>query len=381
MFDFQPRQAYLRVLWGPDKENMSGYINPDLLSFSYHDKDGDEADEISISLKDETGKWAGSWSPDGGMVLQAYIATGTPLVKGPELFCGTFFVDSIDFSGPPRTVSIRAVSIPLNKSIRRLVKSRAWEKQNISAIAKKIADAANLELFFDSDDDPVFDRQDQSRESDLKFLSRLCSENGLSVKVTDTQLVVFSKEKYEKKDPVATIAVGQAELLSFRFSQSHSETYRSVTVSYRNPKVKKKNSAGGEMFDKYGRPTKVAVAARSGMFDEHGRLINKKKANPAVMEYTATNPDADDSAQEYQWKKRAASVSEAKRLAEAKLRELNAKSITADISLVGNPLFCAGEVVRLTGFGSFDGNFYIDDVTHSLGSGYTTSLNLHRVKT
>lgn len=75
MSDFQPRQAYLRVLWGPDKENMSGYINPDLLSFSYHDKDGDEADEISISLKDETGKWAGSWSPDGGMVLQAYIAT------------------------------------------------------------------------------------------------------------------------------------------------------------------------------------------------------------------------------------------------------------------------------------------------------------------
>lgn len=363
MSDFQARQAYLRVLWGPDKENMSGYINPDLLSFSYHDKDGDEADEISISLKDETGKWAGSWSPDGGMVLQAYIATGTPLIKGPELFCGTFFVDSIDFSGPPRTVSIRAVSIPLNKSIRRLVRSRAWEKQNISAIAKKIADAAKLELFFDSDDDPVFDRQDQSRESDLKFLSRICSENGLSVKVTDTQLVVFSKEKYEKKDPVATIAVGQAELLSFRFSQSHSETYRSVTVKYRNPKLKQKGTAGGEMFDKYGRPA------------------TKAKSNPAVMEYTATNPDADDSAQEYQWKKRAASVSEAKRLAEAKLRELNAKSITADISLVGNPLFCAGEVVRLEGFGSFDGNFYIDDVTHSLGNGYTTSLNLHRVKT
>ena len=95
------------------------------------------------------------------------------------------------------------------------MKSRAWEKQNISAIAKKIADAAKLELFFDSDDDPVFDRQDQSRESDLKFLSRLCSENGLSVKVTDTQLVVFSKEKYEKKDPVAT-SLRYQKLLLYR---------------------------------------------------------------------------------------------------------------------------------------------------------------------
>ena len=74
--NFQPRQAYLRVLWGPDASNMTQYLNPDLLSFSYSDKDGDEADEISITLKDETGKWAGSWTPDGGMVLEAYIATG-----------------------------------------------------------------------------------------------------------------------------------------------------------------------------------------------------------------------------------------------------------------------------------------------------------------
>ncbi len=380
--NFQPRQAYLRVLWGPDASNMTQYLNPDLLSFSYSDKDGDEADEISITLKDETGKWAGSWTPDGGMVLEAYIATGTPLSKGPELYCGKFFVDGIDFSGPPRTVSIKAVSIPLAVPIRRLVKSRAWESQTLSAIAKTIAEEADLEFLFDSDDDPQFDRQDQSRENNLKFLKRLCSENGLSVKVTDKQLVVFSKEKYEKKEPVATVAVGRSEVLSFRFSQSHSETYKSVTVSYRNPKLKKKGCAGGEMFDKYGRPTKAAPAsaAKADIFDEHGRRIKTKKTNPAVMEYTATDPNADESAQDFQWKKRATSIAEAKRLAEAKLRALNAKSITGEVTVVGNPLFVAGEVIALSGFGSFDGNFYIDSATHSLGGGYTTSLQIHRVK-
>ena len=359
---FQPRQAYLRVLWGNDRSNMTQYLNPDLLSFSYHDKDGDEADEISITLKDETGKWAGNWSPNGGMELQAFIATGTPLNKGPELNCGTFFVDSMEFSGPPHTVSIRAVSIPLNVPIRRLVKSRAWEKQTLSSIAKKMASEAELDFLFDSEDDPLFDRQDQSRETNLKFLKRLCSENDLSVKVTDSQLVIFSKKKYENQAPIAKLEIGQSEILSFRFSIAHSESYKSVTVSYRNPKLKQAGSAGGEMFDKFGH-----------------RVEKKKQANPAVMEYTATNPNADESAQEYQWKKRATSVSEAKRLAEAKLRELNSKSLIADISVVGNPLFCAGEVISLVGFGAFDGNFYIDEATHSLGSGYTTSMTMHRV--
>ncbi len=357
---FQPRQAYLRVLWGKDKSNMTQYLNPDLLSFSYHDKDADEADEISITLKDETGKWAGSWSPDGGMILQAFIATGTPVSKGPELNCGTFFVDSIEFLGPPRTVSINAVSVPLNVSIRRLVKSKAWEKYALSEIAKKIAEESGIELLFDSEEDPKFDRIDQSRESNLRFLKRLCDENGLSVKVTDGLLVVFSKSKYEQQEPVGTIAVGKSEILSFRFSQSHSEMYKSVTVTYRNPKLKKDGTAGGEMFDKFGHRV-------------------KKSKNPAVLEYTAKIPNADESAQDYQLKKRASSISEAKRLAEAKLRELNSKSITADISIVGNPLFCAGEVVKLSGFGSFDGNFYIDEANHSLGNGYTTSLSMHKV--
>lgn len=359
---FQPRQAYLRVLWGKDKESMTSYINPDLLSFSYSDKDGDEADEISIELKDELGKWAGSWSPEGGMVLQAFIASGTPSSKGPELNCGTFFVDGMDFNGPPRTVSIKAVSIPLDVSVRRLVKSRAWEKQSLSAIAKKIADESQIELLFDSEDDPTFDRQEQSRESDLKFLKRICNENGLSVKVTDQQLAVFSKSKYENKAPVAVLTIGQSEILSFRFSQSHSEKYRSVTVKYRNQNLKVEGTFGGKnMFDKYGRPT-------------------KQTNNPAVLEYTAKDPDANESAQEYQWKKRVNSVAEAKRLAEAKLRELNAKSLTGDITVVGNPLFVAGEVIKLEGFGSFDGNFYIDSAVHSLGSGYTTSLTVHQVK-
>ena len=82
----------------------------------------------------------------------------------------------------------------------------------------------------------------------------------------------------------------------------------------------------------------------------------------------------------YQWKKRAKSIDEAKRLAKAKLRQLNAKSLTGNVAIVGDVSLVAGLVVTLKGFGAFDGDFYIEEARHSVSSsGFTTSLSLHKV--
>ena len=106
----------------------------------------------------------------------------------------------------------------------------------------------------------------------------------------------------------------------------------------------------------------------------------KAKSNPAVISYTAVDPDAPESAQEYELKKRVKSQAEAKRLAEAKLRELNGKVMTGSLSMVGSCALCAGVVVECKGFGSFDGNFVVTEARHSVGSqGYTTDLRLRRV--
>jgi len=106
----------------------------------------------------------------------------------------------------------------------------------------------------------------------------------------------------------------------------------------------------------------------------------KAKSNPAVISYTAVDSDAPENAQEFELKKRVKSQAEAKRLAEAKLRELNAKVMTGTLTLVGNVTLCAGCVVECKGFGSFDGNFVIEEARHSVGSsGYTTDLRVRRV--
>ena len=107
----------------------------------------------------------------------------------------------------------------------------------------------------------------------------------------------------------------------------------------------------------------------------------KAKANPAVLSYTAVDPNAPESAQEYELKKRVKSQAEAKRLAEAKLRELNSKVMTGSLSMVGSVKLCAGTVIECKGFGSFDGRFVIEEARHtvSVSSGYTTDIRVRRV--
>lgn len=358
--DSYPRQARLRLLFGAGGEDVTEDITPDLLSFEYSDKDGGQADEISITLKDEVGKWAGSWKPDGGQIIKAYLSSGTVEKATLELFCGTFFLDNYSVSGPPRTATLRAVSTPLNVPIRRKPKTRSWEQKSLKEIASSIAGEASLEFLWDCNDDPQYTRVDQSKESDLTFLTKLCDEAGLVIKVTDKQLVIFDAHEYENKPAVRDIVLGADEVLSWDFSQTTSTSYKSVTVSYRDPKQKKSNSSGGYNFNL----EKEAP----------------KSSNPAVMTYTYTDPDVGSEGQEYQWKKRAKSIDEAKRLAKAKLRQLNAKSLTGNITLVGDASLVAGLVVNCKGFGSFDGNFYIEEARHSVSSsGYTTSLSVHKV--
>lgn len=360
----QPKQTRLRILYGKSELDISKDISADLLSFSYDDKETNESDEIAITLKDPKGRWAGTWKPDGGEVVRAYITTGTTTKKYKQVYCGKFYVDSLSAAGNPRTCEIKAVSIPLNKPIRKRLKSRAWEKRTLKGIASDIATAAGIKLLFESDLNPSYDRQDQKQESDLKFLGRLCEEIGLSIKVTDEQLVIFSQESYEKKNPIRTLRLGKSDILSWGFESSQSEKYKSVTITYRDPKKKVQGTAGGYKTDA----------------DASAAKLNGN--NPAVFKYTATDKSVDENGQEYIIKKRATSEEEAKRLAYGKLRSLNRRYITGNMSVVGDVKLVAGAVITCAGFGSFDGDFIIESASHKVDNGgYKTDLQLRRVNT
>lgn len=355
-------QTRLRLLFSKNETDVTEDICKDLLSWSYTDHESGQADEISLTLKDETGKWADSWKPDGGETVRMYLSAGTTEKAGPECFLGSFYVDYQCVKGAPKTYELRAVSIPLNKPIRRQQKSRAWESSTLKEIAEEIAKEAELNLFWDSEENPSYSRLDQHRESDLKLLLRLCEDAGLSIKVTDSTLVIFGQERYEQKAPIRTITPGVSNILSYSFEMAQSDTYKAVTVKWRDPTKKKTEKAAGYNFNL----EKVTS--------------NGKGSNPAVLEYTYTDPDEDENGQIFEIKKRCTSLEEAKRLAKAKLRQLNSRRVTGDVTLTGDPFLVAGQVIEMKGIGSFDGNFIIEEASHSGGGGgYTTSLRLRRV--
>lgn len=355
-------QTYLTLLFGKDEKDVTTSLAPDLLSFSYTDNETNQADEISIKLKDEKGKWAGRWRPDGGEVVKAHISIGNTVGKKTgHLYCGKFYVDSIGMSGAPRIFDLKAISIPLNKPIRRRLKTRAWEKMTLKEIAAKIAKEAELALLYDADEPISYDRQDQDRQSDLTFLSGLCEEAGLALKVTDEKLVIFDQYAYENKKSVKTFELGVSDILSWSFESGKSDTYKSCTITYRDPKRKSKSSAAG--------------------YDTDSGKAKKKTSNPAVFTYTYSDPLEEDSDQEYSIKRRAKSLAEAKRLAKAKLRKLNSRKVTGSIDIVGDPSMVAGVVITLKGFAStLDGRFLVEQATHTVdGGGYKTALQIRRI--
>lgn len=368
-----PIRTKLRLLFTAAGQDVSQSVLPDLLSFTFSDKETGEADELRLTLKDETGKWAATWKPDGGEVVDAYLATGS---GADELHCGRFYVDSMSVSGAPRTFEMQAVSTPLNQPIRRKAITKAWESRTLRGIAEEIAAENGLQLFFDVEEDPQYDRRDQKEESNLAFLQRLCEDEGFSIKVTDQKIVIFDQRSYEAKEPIKTITLGVSDVLSWSFNSQQSETYKTCVVAWRDMKKKSKDSAGGYDFSK--------TPEKSGTVDEELEKLRtldyRAQKNPAVNYFSYTDPTVDASGQEYRVRKRVTSKAEAERLAKATLRKVNLRRVTGSLTVIGDLSLLAGCVIACEGFGSFDGNFIIESSSHDVGGGgYTTSLQLRRV--
>lgn len=368
-----PRETKLTLLFTESKTDATNDVMPDLLSFSYDDREADQADEISLTVKDEKGKWAGSWKPDGGETIRAYIKGSTC----PKLFCGKFYVDSMRVSGSPRVCEIRAVSIPLKAPIRRRLVTKAWENYTLKGILKEIAAKAEIYFYFEVEEDPEYDRLDQKEESDLAFLSRLCQDAGLAIKVTDDTIVIFDQSRYEKMEPVCEVELGVSDVLSWDFQTTQSDTYKSCVVSWRDIKKKKRKSAGGYNLD-LEKPSDKPPAKHN--IDLEKIDDSNASKNPAVNTYVYVDPNADANGQEYKLKRRVTSRAEAERVAKATLRRLNLRSVTGSMTLVGDTRLVAGIVIEVKGFGSFDGNFFIESASHSMSeSGYVTTINVRRV--
>lgn len=332
------RRTHVKVVY--EGVDITADVSKDLVAFRYTDNEGGQADDISLTLKNNHGLWSGAWKPTKGDSVTATIITEDDS-GSKSLSCGSCEIDKLKFAGPPSLFEIGGVSIPLSNTVRRTKKSRAWEAVRLSEICTDVSNTAGVDLIFQPNPagaevestDPLYNRRDQRDESDLSFIKRLCDDEGLSVKMTDQQLVIYNQDTMAYQDPSVTFTLGESNVVSYDFEEELIELYNKAIVSYSDPRT----------------------------------------GNLNTFEYTDSSIT---NGQTLKIIRRTESSQEAERIAKAALSTKNRRKITCNLVCVGSVSLVSGITVYLSGFGDYDGKYYVQKCEHNVQNGYTSSLEM-----
>lgn len=334
--------------------DVSNDLSVYLKDINYTDVLSGAADDLNITLEDRAHLWQGDWFPEKGAILAVTLESqywDNEYELPKSFYLGQFEIDEIECSHPPSEVKIKAIAVPDNTTLRGVDRSRSWEKVKLKTIANDIAKAAEMELFYEAEEDSTLDRVEQTEQSDLSFLQRLCEDNGMALKVTDKKIVIFDEKKYEAETekfivscPGEKVANTEEksdelpikdEIISYHFRSSVRDVYRACRVIYQKSNSKEKLSY---------------------LFEDP----QKKTGKILVVSQQVD------------------SIAEAERLAKKELRNKNKEEVTGNFTLRGDFDFSAGLTAKVTGFGYFDGKYIVTRVTHDIGNGYQCTIDVRR---
>lgn len=316
--------------------DISEYVE----SFTYSDNT-DFTDDVSVVLSDKERFWSNKFFPETGDILTAAILVynWNKANDNRSIKLGSFEIDNINYNVTKLTLN--AVAVPIFSSIRDEKNYKTWENVKLSVIAKDAARKADLTLVFESDTDPKYDKSEQNNESDLSYLEKLCKAEGLAVKISGKQLIIFDEAKYDTLPPSVTLETGKSYFYGYpSFKRSAKNIYGGCEIKYFDSKTDKTY-------------TGIFKAPDMGNVKKILRLQEKFNSERDTIDYN--------------------------RKAKARLREQNKKEWTASVKLKGDIIYFAGININLKGFYKFDGKYNITTCKHSISrSGYVVTLNLRK---
>lgn len=313
-----------------DNRDVSAYIIPYLISFSYIDNDGldkQESDDVEIELEDSQSFFRNN-PPARGSSLKVKFGYEDRIRNA-----GIFYIDSYTYksSRGGDTFTIKALAKDVKSSFRE-IKTTAFENTTLKKIAQDIAKKHGYSLDF-AGADMSFQRLTQQEKTDLKFLSDLCSLYGYTCKIVNRKVVI--RHLSERLSSKTIYVLTRQDIIDFEFEAS-SLYEGNVDVVYLDPSKKDVTQ------DK----KKTDVKASGDTKKVNVRVENKKQA-------------------------------EAISNAQKTVNEM--KEVKARLTCAGIPDLHAGGMVEVRGFGAFDRVYYISSATHLMQrDGYTTELELLR---
>lgn len=326
---------------GKVKVNFKGTdISEYVESFTYSDNT-DFTDDISVVLSDKGRFWSNKFFPETGDIITAEILVynWNKANDNRSIKLGSFEIDDINYNVTKLT--LKAVAVPIFSSIRDEKNYKTWENVKLSVIAGDISKKASLSLVFESDVDPKYDKSEQSNESDLSYLEKLCKAEGLAIKISGGQLIIFDEAKYDSLPPSVILEVGKSYFYGYpTFKRNAKNIYGCCEIKYFDSKTDKTY-------------TGIFKAPDMGNVKKILRLQEKFNSESDTIDYN--------------------------RKAKARLREQNKKEWTASVKLKGDIIYFAGNNVNLKGFHKFDGKYNITSCKHGISrSGYVVTLDLRK---
>lgn len=303
-------------------------------SVAYSDIASGEVDVLDIGFSDRAGQWIGEHMPQIGSAMTLKIKVSDWEAEGDNraLWCGTFILDSLDFSGPPVSGRLSAVSSPAESGFMATERTKTWKNVTIKEIAAEIAGRAGVVPCWDAEG---FDFQlssiEQSGQTDSDFLMQLCDSYGLSLKIYSKKIVLFDRETYKAKPAVKTL--GSSELLSWSYKSDIAGSYTGGELAYTDPK------SGKDITAKVGEGSRILKIS--------GRADNK---------------------------------ADAERKIEAAVAKANHGKESMTATIMGDAMLCAGQCVTIAELGKLSGKYYIDSIRHQIGGGYKMQLELAAVR-
>lgn len=353
-------------------KDVSRDLAPYLISFTYNDKSSEQVDDINLTLEDRDDLFIADWLPNTGETIECKIICQNWYKPGDKLTldCGKFEIDEVTPGGPPSQIEIKAVSM-LNANLRRELHNKVWESVSFEEVCLSIAQSNAMDLVFDAGDINI-DRVDQSEQSDLAFLAKLCEDYGCKLKINDNTLFIYDEEIYEAKD--IALVINRFEISKYKFNLQAHDVYKDCKVIYFDPGKKKTHKAQVKhnQIYKYN--------------PEFNKQRNKKtKTGKLKKPYsTFTYPgqaNINGGGKTLTIRARATSQAEAERLARAALRKKNQGEWVIDFSVMGNPNAMAGLIIEVEEIGKFEGIYMLDETNHVINKsgGYETTMKAHRV--
>lgn len=227
-----PLRPYLSIIYNTSNLDISGFIRSFVLDISITQRLTDAAANVAVKIRDDEMKFQNDPMFNGigdNLDIELFYENTTPDKK---LDAGVFYLDRVELSAPPDVLALRALNYPLNQALR-TKKTRTWSSNTLSGIVNAIATEHGLSVS-GTRESVSFTAWEQNDKSDLEFLMDLAQDFDHVFRFDSLGRLYF--HSWELLDNAANSwSFDKDDLLanpSLRFTLGDSGTYRNFTTKY-----------------------------------------------------------------------------------------------------------------------------------------------------